>query len=152
MVGSWVTPRADAATITVDSTDLTVAFGDGKCTLIEAMENARNADHGYADCAAGSAGSNVIELQVGRTYTLPAALTNAGTSAAQGLPLVTRTLTINGHGSTLTRDHNAGAFRALFVKTSSLTINDLTIQNFLLPDGADGAVYNDNGISPLTAR
>ena len=97
-------------------------------------------------------GSNVIDLQVGQTYTLPGAWTNVGTSSAQGLPSVTRTLTINGHGSTLTPGLNAGAFRALFVMTlpaatiSSLTLNDLTVQNFVLPDGADGAIYNDNSV------
>jgi len=104
------------------------------------MENARNANVGYPDCAAGEAAGNVIELQVGQTYTLPGA-----NSGAVGLPFITRTLTINGHGSTLTRGVNAGAFRVLYVLASSLTLNDLTIQNIVLPNGADGAIYNDNG-------
>src|SRR5262245_1485327 len=144
-LGSWAAPRAYAATITVNSTDLTVVQNDGKCTLIEAMENARTAGGGYVDCAAGTAASDVIELQANQTYTIPVAWTNPGNAAALALPVVTRTLTINGHGSTLTRGASSGSFRALYVLGSSLTINDLTIQNFLLPDLADGAVYNDNG-------
>jgi hypothetical protein len=137
--------RVSAATITVNSTAFTVVQGDGQCTLIKAMENARNANGGYIDCAAGSASSNVIDLQVGQTYTVPGAWTNAGNSAALALPLVTRTLTINGHGSTLTTTPAAGSFRLLYVYASALTLNDLTVQSIVLPNGADGAIYNDNG-------
>ena len=146
VVAAWsTTPCADAATITVNSTDLTVIQNDGKCTLIEAMENARNANHGYSDCATGSTASNVIELQAGQTYTFTGAWTNAGNSAALALPVVTRTLTINGHGSTLTTTPAAGSFRVLYVYASSLTVNDLLVKGIVLPNGADGAVYNDNG-------
>ena len=142
LVGLCVSP-ADAATITVNSTSFTVSQGDGLCTLIEAMENARNANGGWIDCAAGTASSNIIELQTNQTYTIPAAWTNAGNSAALALPVVSRTLTINGHGSTLTR--GANTFRVFYVLASTLTLNNLTILNILLPDGADGAIYNDNG-------
>jgi hypothetical protein len=136
---------ADAATIIVNSTNLAVVQGDGLCTLIEAMENARTASGGYVDCAAGTSASNVIELQAVQTYTLPAAWTNAGNAAASGLPIVTRPLTINGNGSALTRGLNAGSFRVLYVFATSLTVNDLTIADIVLPNGADGVIYNDNG-------
>ena len=136
---------AYAATITVNSTSFTVAFGDNQCTLIEAMENARNANGGYPDCAAGSADSNVIQLQQGQTYAVPRANTNPGTPSAVGLPFVTRPLTINGNGSTITRTGDSGAFRLLYVVNSSLILNDLTVSNIFLPEQADGAVYNDNG-------
>jgi hypothetical protein len=145
LIGPWAAPRAYASTITVNSTDLAVVQSDGKCTLIEAMENARNANGGWVDCTAGSPASNIIELQAGQTYTLTGAWTNAGNPAALGLPIVTRTLTINGHGSTLTRGLNAGSFRVLYVYATSLSLNDLTIKDIVLPSGADGAVYNDNG-------
>ena len=137
---------ADAATIIVNSTTLAVVQGDGLCTLIEAMENARNTNGGYVDCAAGDAASNVIELQAAQTYTIPAALTGAGTAAATALPFVTRPLTINGNGSTLTPGVGAGSFRVLYVAASSLIVNDLTIADVVVPNGADGAVYNDNGV------
>jgi hypothetical protein len=133
VVGPWAAPHADAATITVNSTNLAVVQGDGKCTRIEAMENALSSNGGWCDCAAGTA-SNVIELQVGQIYVLPGAWTNPGSAGALGLPVSTRTLTINGHGSTLTRSVNAGAFRVLYVVASSLTLNDLTIQNIVLPN------------------
>lgn len=145
LVGVAVPSRVDASTIPVDSTDFAVVQGDGKCTLIEAMENARQADGGYVDCPTGSSASNVIELAAGQTYVVPGARDNAGTAAALGLPLVSRPLTINGHGATLTRGPDAGAFRLLYVHASALTLNDLTIKDMVLPNGADGAVYNDNG-------
>jgi hypothetical protein len=136
----------EAATITVNSTTLTPTQGDGKCTLIEALENARSANGGYADCAAGSAASNIIELQSNQTYTLPTPWTNGGTAAALGLPVISRPLTINGHGSTFTRAANAGSFRVLYVVNSTLTVNDLTLRDFILPNTADGVIYNDNGV------
>jgi hypothetical protein len=137
---------AEAGTITVNSTNLAVVQGDGLCTLIEAMENARTASGGFVDCAAGDAASNVIELQASQTYTIPSAWTGAGTAAASALPIVTRPLTINGNGSTLTPGDGAGSFRVLYVFASSLIVNDLTIADVVLPNGADGAIYNDNGV------
>src|SRR5262249_16237240 len=98
-----------------------------------------NGQFTWPDCALGTA-SNVIELQVGRTYTLLGAWTTG-----LGLPLVFRPLTINGHGSTLTRGADSGSYRLLYVLGTSLTLNDLTIQNMVLPDTGDGALYNDNG-------
>jgi hypothetical protein len=145
VAGPWAVPHASANTITVNSTSLTAAQGDGQCTLIEAMENARTANQGWIDCAAGSAASNVIELQASQTYTFPVAWTNAGNVAADALPVITRPLTINGHGSTLTRGANSGSYRVLYVLATSLTINDLTIQDIVLPNGADGVIFNDNG-------
>lgn len=144
-MGLWAPPCAQATTLVVDSTFMEAVQHDGKCTLIEAMENARHADGGYVDCPAGSVAGNVIELAAGQTYVVPHAWEHAGTVAALGLPLVPRALTINGHGATLTRAGDAGAFRLFYVVTSVLTLNDLTISDIVLPDGADGAVYNDNG-------
>lgn len=137
--------RLDASTIVVNSTDMAVVENDGKCTLIEAMENARFADRGYRDCLAGSPEGNAIELGGGQTYVVPSAWTGAGTAAALGLPLVSRHLTINGHGATLTRAADSGEFRLLYVVESVLTLNDVTISDIVLPDKGDGAVYNDNG-------
>jgi hypothetical protein len=140
-LGPWAAPCAYAATITVNSTNMTLPPStDGQCTLIEAMESA-NGQGLWPDCAAGSAGGNVIELQVGQTYTL----LEARIPSALGLPIVSRPLTINGHGSIITRSPSSGAFRLLYVLLTSLTLNDLTIQSIVLPEQGDGAVYNDNG-------
>ncbi len=148
LVAPWIAVRAAAATITVNSTSMstTPVNGDGNCTLIEAMENARNQNHGYIDCVAGTA-SNVIELGTNQTYSITAAWTNPGTAAAIALPVITNTLTINAHGSTITRTGaGAGNFRVFYVvPQGSLTLNDLTLQGITLPDGDDGAIYNDNG-------
>ena len=134
-----------AATITVNSTSFTPTRRDCQGPLIEAMENARNANQGYPDCAAGAAGGNVIQLQAGMTYAVPRAWTNAGKPAAIGLPVVTRALTINGNGAMLTRTADSGAFRLLYVVNASLTLDDLTVKDIVLPEQADGAVCNDTG-------
>ncbi|HZP49302.1 MAG TPA: VCBS repeat-containing protein [Vicinamibacterales bacterium] len=146
VIAPWTAVRAAAATITVNSTlmSTTPVQGDGNCTLIEAITNATHASHEFIDCAAGST-TNVIELGTNQTYSITAAYTNPGTAAAIALPVITNTLTINAHGSTITRT-GAGAFRVFYVvPQASLTLNDLTLQGITLPDGADGAVYNDNG-------
>jgi hypothetical protein len=145
-LGPLAAPCAYAATITVNSTNMTLPpQNDGQCTLIEAMESA-NGNGFWPDCAAGGA-SNVVELQVGQTYTILGARNLAGTSSAVALPFVSRPLTINGHGSIITRGPSSGSYRVLFVTSGqSLTLNDLTIQDMILPDSADGAIYNDNGM------
>ena len=143
----WAATRAAANTITVNSTSLTVAV-DSHCTLIEAMRNATFGNNGYPECGAGSSTSNVIELQTGQTYALTGALTGANSASAIALPVVTNTLAINAHGSTITTTGaGAGAFRVFYVlaPNGSLTLNDLTLEGITLPDGADGAIYNDNG-------
>ncbi|QLQ06416.1 MAG: hypothetical protein HZY76_10420 [Anaerolineae bacterium] len=118
------------AIVNVTTFDPNIA-ADGQCSLIEAIVNANDDAATHADCLAGS-GPDTIELPVG-TYTLT--LVNNVNSGGNGLPLVTSVITINGHGSTITRSTAAGtpAFRiANVVPGGDLTLNDLTISNGLL--------------------
>jgi hypothetical protein len=139
----WAQP-ALAATITVNTTNPNTSV-DGKCSLIEAITNADHGTHEWADCAAGSAGADVIDLASGATYTFTGALTNAGQVGALALPVVTTAITLNGNGSTITRAGNSGQFRYFYVASGSLTLNDLTVTGASLPLTADGTIYNDNG-------
>lgn len=80
-----VSGRVQAATITVSSgTDTKAA--DGVCHLSEAIENINNQAQTHVDCAAGT-GNDVIQLPAG-TITLSA-----------DLPVITRTVTVQGHGA-----------------------------------------------------
>ena len=135
---------ASAATITVNTTNPNTGF-DGKCSLIEAITNADHGDGAWSDCTAGSSGADVINLASGATYAFTGALTGAGTTGALALPVVTTPITINGNNSTITRTNASGQFRYFYVAGGSLTLNDLTVTNALLPLQADGTIYNDDG-------
>ncbi len=115
------------AIINVTTFDPNIA-ADGQCALIEAIVNANDDAATHADCPAGS-GPDTIELPAG-TYTLT--LVNNVNAGGNGLPQVTSVITINGHGSTLTRSTAAGTpeFRIANVAPGGdLTLNDLTISN-----------------------
>jgi len=73
--------------------------------------------------ANGTVNADSIELSHGCTYTL--AMPN---NAANGLPLISSEMTINGRGATITRDRSAPAFRVLAVAdTGTLTLVAATI-------------------------
>jgi len=111
-------PMAQAATINVG----------GGCSLVDAI-TAANSDTATGGCSAGS-GADTIELESSTTYTLTVANNNADDSD-NGLPSITSEITINGNGSTISRDEAAPDFRILHVAETigSLTLNELTIQN-----------------------
>ncbi len=124
-----------AATITVTSTS--GGTGGPDCTLRDAI-TAANTDAAVGGCAAGS-GADVIELPAGATITLTEA-DNAGLQGANGLPLITSEITLNGNGATIERDAglacnldettDAGEFRIAFVDNGAdLTLNDVTLRN-----------------------
>ena len=130
---AWVTlmaamPQARAATIAVDNAD---------CTLIEAIRNANSdSTNGDNGCAAGS-GADTIRLPAGSTVTLTQSLNELTApfgNSFTGLPLVTSTITIEGNGSTVTRDASAPEFRILRIASGgNLTIQRLTVSNGFLP-------------------
>ncbi len=118
MLSSVLGAMAQAATINVG----------GGCSLVDAI-TAANSDTATGGCSAGS-GADTIELESSTTYTLTAVNNNADDSD-NGLPSITTEITINGNGSTISRDEAAPDFRILHVAETigSLTLNELTIQN-----------------------
>jgi len=80
--------------------------------------------------------ADTIELAPG-TYTLTTV--DNSTDGANGLPVISSDIAINGNGATITRDNAAPSFRIFYVESGgSLTIEDLTISN--------GVNFNGSGI------
>ena len=143
---------AGVGAVVVDSTD-------GLCSLREAIANANADDQsGSAECAAGS-GADTIVLPARATFTLADA---ARVGGANGLPDIVSTITIQGNGSTITRDRGltcnlndnrtSEEFRIFFVDSGDdLTLEDLTVSNGC----ADGSLSRGGGIytrGTLTVR
>jgi len=113
-----------AATINVDGTI---------CNLADAITSA-NTDAVVGGCTSGT-GDDVLELTTNGTFTLSAEL-----------PEITANLTINGNGSTISRDSGAATdFRILRAYTTSLTLNDSTISGGSLASNYGAGVQVFNG-------
>jgi hypothetical protein len=106
---------AQAANITVANGEVAVA-ANGKCSLIEAINNANNTNNGrpHADCAAGNPnGADTINLPNNGNFVLTAPAVVAQRIGAIGLPWISSQVTINGNGSTIraaTRPRNSGSW------------------------------------------
>ena len=127
-----------AATITVTTNIPAINGADGKCSLIEAIENANAGAQPHVDCLAGS-GSDTIVLP--KTILALSAVDNS-TYGATGLPVITSQITIEGNGAKITRKGNAPPFRLIAVgATGDLTLNNVTLTG---GDAADygGAIHN----------
>lgn len=124
--------------VTTNTPDITA---DGQCSLIEAIVNANDDAATHADCVPGS-GPDTINLPTNGTHTLT--VSNNSAYGANGLPLVHSTITIEGHGSTITRS-SADAFRILAVSSSgTLTLNETTVSGGL---ATGSLVVSGGGIS-----
>lgn len=90
---------SSADTITVDDGAVAVLFGDGLCSLREAIINA-NTDSEYSggDCEPGN-GMDTIILVPGSVYTISNIY-----EASRGLPLITSIITIEGRGARIVRE------------------------------------------------
>lgn len=135
------------STIYVDSAAQEVPFVvNGNCTLGEAIQ-AANTDSAVDACAAGSA-RDIIELADNASYVL--AQVDNSADGANGLPTITSTVVINGHGSTISRSQaqNTPLLRFFHVNDNgSLELNNLTLSNGnvhtgTMVTGAGGAIYS----------
>jgi hypothetical protein len=130
---------ASAATIKVN-TKIPGIISDGKCSLIEAIENANDTATGqpHADCAAGDpAGADTIELPKMQTITLTSV--HNATLFPTGLPVITSEITIEGNGAKIVRDPAAAAFNLITVNSTG----DLTLKKVTLSGGERG-IFNFN--------
>lgn len=142
---------AQAATIDVTVGNPAIE-ADGQCSLIEALVNANEDAATYADCAPGS-GADTITLKE-KEYKLWRAH-NSSDAGANGLPVITSPITIEGNGAVIARNEDAGEFRILTVEASGdLTLRNTTVSGgYLGPDSgyAYGAgIYNAGGKVTLT--
>jgi hypothetical protein len=117
----------------------------GNCTLVDAI-TAANTDSATGGCPAGS-GADTIVLPAGSTQTLTQV--NNSTYGATGLPVISSTITIEGHGSTIVRAASAPEFRIAAVNsTGDLTLNETTVTGGrgvpgeVFPYGFGGGVAN----------
>ena len=150
---AFAQPAAPEATITVINGQVAIS-ANGQCSLIEAINNANNTATGqpHADCAAGNpSGADTINLPSGGLFTLTSVNTTA--QGANGLPLITSTITINGNGSTIRRNATAPAFRILHVDyASNLTLNNVRIEGGQSTVGDSGGGVLVNSDAHLTVN
>jgi hypothetical protein len=116
MLALGIAGPAQAATILVDGV---------RCTLVDAI-NAANTDTITRGCAAGS-GADTIVLLPGSTQ-MVTAVDNIALFGPNGLPVVKTAITIEGNGSTITRESGAPGFRLFFVEPpGNLTLRRTTV-------------------------
>jgi hypothetical protein len=113
---------AFAATITVDG---------ATCTLVDAITTA-NSDTNTGGCVLSDTlgGADTIVLPANSTQTLTS-VNNFGFGAT-GLPVIFSAITIQGNGSTITRESAAPKFRILNVNNNG----NLTVQHTTISGGA----------------
>ncbi|MEO8609209.1 MAG: choice-of-anchor Q domain-containing protein [Chloroflexota bacterium] len=133
--------EALTGSLTVTTTSMAINPSDGLCSLPEAI-NAANSDTAAEGAAQGECVPNgnagaldSITLGSGLTYTLTTVDNN--TNGANGLPVITSPIVINGNGSTITRNSEA-QFRLFYnASIGNLTLNKVTLTNgFGDPGGA----------------
>ena len=128
---------------------------NGNCSFGEAIF-AANAGEPKDSCAAGVQGESIIELMPGeyhftqRDQTPPqedwiASVVRVGNA----LPAVIYPLTIHGNSATLIRDDGAEPFRFFEVMLSTLTLENITLQNGDVQDDWGGAIYSFNSSMTL---
>jgi len=127
LIVALTAPGARAATFTIPCGDVNA--------LIAAIHTAN-----------GNGEADTIELAPNCTYTL-LSVDNSSGGDANGLPVITSTLTINAHNSTIQRSVAATeTFRILQVDISgTLRLNDATIRNGIAPQG--GGLYSSGAVS-----
>lgn len=131
--------------ITVVNGEVNVAK-NGKCSLIEAINNANDTSNGQAsvDCAAGNpTGADVIQLPAGGAFAVTKSVNYY--YGYTGLPLITSTVTVEGNGSTITRtgkkDMRFFTVVTYYEDVGDLTLNDLTLTGGKNEYYSGGAVY-----------
>ncbi len=131
-----------AATIVVDGTS---------CTLVDAITAANN-DQPTGGCPGGSS-ADTITFPANSTHTLTAVNNTGFDYGYNGLPLITSAITIQGNGSTITRDSSAPLFRILLVgRTGNLSLQETTVSGgqLLLSRFALGGGVSNHGTLTVT--
>lgn len=115
------------------------AVNNGRCSLIEAIDNANADAVMWADCPAG-AGHDTLVLQTAVIYSLT--MINNTNDGHNGLPSITTDITIEGNGATITRSSVAPLFRIFHItKNGNLTLDNV----YILSGTATGGGTSNNG-------
>ena len=118
---------------------------DGKCSLVEAIRTANNETISNTDCGNPSSLDHVIELPEKANFLLNGYMDTA--DGFNGLPSITSTIIINGHGALIRRSSEAETpeFRIFHIAgNGNLTINQFTVSNGLTPYGSSGGSDRTN--------
>lgn len=128
-----------AANITVVNGEVNIN-DNNKCSLREAIINANNNAATHNDCTAGSGASDTITLPNNGNFTINNSYTNF--YGPTGLPLIESNITIEGHGSIISRSNNAPNFRLLGVNEgATLSLNDVTLRRGRVANQDGGAIH-----------
>ncbi len=148
-MGAQFAARAETDnTITVVNGEVAVA-ANGKCSLIEAINNANDTTDGVADntdCAPGDpAGADIIQLPAGGLFNVSKSMVDYSYGYT-ALPPITSKITVEGNGSTINRTgkDDMRFFTALPSgdgNTPDLTINNITLTNGRNELDFGGAIY-----------
>ncbi len=120
------------AATTTEAAEIRVRAGEvaiienGRCSLREAIINAQADDTIHSDCRPGD-GADVIILAPDSLYQLDDPVASG---FDVGLPGISTTITIEGHGSTIRRGNHPSIapFRILTTSNADLTLRDLTLE------------------------
>jgi Concanavalin A-like lectin/glucanases superfamily/CARDB len=144
-VGGYLTANLDELRIYTTTRNSTDIYNDARgqtsifdiaCGDVGGLIAAINA----ANDEASHPGPNTINLAANCTYTFTAPAFDSLETGPAALPVISSSVTINGNGSTLTRDVSASLFRILIVK-GSLIVNNLTLSHASASGGYGGAIY-----------
>ncbi|MGQ0700412.1 MAG: choice-of-anchor Q domain-containing protein, partial [Panacagrimonas sp.] len=121
----------------------TITVANGGCTLTDAI-NSANTGGGFGTCTGGTAGADTIVLPANSTQALTAV--NNVTEEANGLPSITSAITIQGNGSTITRQAGSPEFRIFRIAAEG----DLSLQQTTISGGRaiyGGGILNRGTVS-----
>ncbi|MEE9492227.1 MAG: SdrD B-like domain-containing protein [Gammaproteobacteria bacterium] len=174
-LGLGHTLPASAAGIWVNTLVPDINPNDGKCSLIEAIENANADAKVHSNCQRGN-GADTIYLWRNNTYSLDK-IHNSRTEGAEvlvnGLPVITSKIKINGKGATIERRGGSAEFFRLFevAVSGDLSLSHLTLRgvrteiytfqsqfytatpfDVYTPIGPGGAVSNAGKVSMSNVR
>lgn len=115
----------EAAVIQVHRDEVAID-ANGRCSLIEAIENAENDDRSHVDCRAGD-GADEIRLAANGTYEFTAP---AAPGADTAMPMIKSSLVIDGRGSSITRldRYDTPPFRFIVAYEADLTLHNLVFE------------------------
>ena len=134
---AFVANAAPPVVITVNTLLDETTFGDGLCSLREAITNANDNAQTFPECAAGI-GADAIAFTVSGTITL-----------GSSLPAINDDLTIDGGGQSITVSGNDSVTVMVVNSGKTLTLHNLTIANGLAPLFG-GGIVNDGGTVNVT--
>jgi hypothetical protein len=134
----------DAQALQIDvTTDIPKIIADGLCSVVEAIKNANDTVTGqpHSDCAAGDpTGADTIVFLSTAIHTVEKNY-GPGTYGPTRLPVITSDITIEGNGSTITRQAEGKHARLMAVAAAG----NLTLKNTIVTGGSStrgGGVFN----------